>query len=42
MGSGNFNRDQVREVNALTHIENELIDEAIARVLDSVAIGLGR
>ncbi len=29
--------DQVREVNALTHIENELIDEAIGRVLDHVA-----
>lgn len=28
--------DQVREVNAVTHIENELIDEAIARVLSSV------
>lgn len=25
--------DQVREINALTHIENELIDEAIGRVL---------
>ena len=25
--------DQVREVNALTHVENELIDEAIGRVL---------
>ena len=29
--------DQVREINALTHIENELIDEAIARVLRTVA-----
>ncbi|MEO5975358.1 MAG: sulfatase-like hydrolase/transferase [Ilumatobacteraceae bacterium] len=28
--------DQVREVNALTHIENELIDEAISRVLSAV------
>jgi arylsulfatase A-like enzyme len=28
--------DQVREVNALTHIENELIDEAIGRILDCV------
>lgn len=28
--------DQVREVNALTHIENELIDEAISRVLNAV------
>ena len=26
--------DQVREINALTHIENELIDEACGRVLD--------
>jgi arylsulfatase A-like enzyme len=25
--------DQVREINALTHIENELVDEAIGRVL---------
>jgi arylsulfatase A-like enzyme len=30
--------DQVREVNAFTHVENELIDEAIARVLDAVAV----
>ncbi len=29
--------DQVREVNALTHIENELIDEAVGRILDYVA-----
>ncbi|HLI73054.1 MAG TPA: sulfatase-like hydrolase/transferase [Acidimicrobiales bacterium] len=28
--------DQVREVNALTHIENELIDEAVGRVLACV------
>ena len=28
--------DQVREVNALTHIENELIDEAIGRILGYV------
>jgi arylsulfatase A-like enzyme len=28
--------DQVREVNALVHIENELIDEAIGRVVDRV------
>lgn len=28
--------DQVREVNALTHIENELIDEAIGRILARV------
>jgi arylsulfatase A-like enzyme len=29
--------DQVREVNAMAHIENELIDEAIGRVLSSIA-----
>jgi arylsulfatase A-like enzyme len=29
--------DQVREVNALVHIENELIDEACGRVLDRIA-----
>ena len=28
--------DQVREVNAMTHIENELIDEAIGRVLAAI------
>jgi len=28
--------DQVREVNAFTHVENELIDEAIGRVLAAV------
>jgi arylsulfatase A-like enzyme len=28
--------DQVREVNALTHVENELIDEALGRVLRHV------
>ena len=28
--------DQVREVNALTHVENELIDEAIGRILACV------
>ena len=28
--------DQVREVNAMTHVENELIDEALGRVLDRV------
>ena len=27
-------RDQVREINAMTHIENELIDEACQRVID--------
>ena len=29
--------DQVREVNALVHVENELIDDACGRVLDHVA-----
>jgi arylsulfatase A-like enzyme len=29
--------DQVREINAMTHIENELIDEACGRVLDRLA-----
>ncbi len=29
--------DQIREVNALTHVENELIDEACGRVLARVA-----
>jgi arylsulfatase A-like enzyme len=29
--------DQVREVNALTHVENELIDEACGRVLNRIA-----
>ena len=29
--------DQVREINALTHIENELIDEAIGRVLARIS-----
>lgn len=29
--------DQVREINALTHVENELIDEACARVLGRIA-----
>lgn len=28
--------DQVREVNALTHVENELIDEAVGRVLGRI------
>jgi len=28
--------DQVREVNAMTHVENELIDEALGRVLDRI------
>ena len=30
----NMTPDQVREINAMTHIENELIDEACAGVLD--------
>jgi arylsulfatase A-like enzyme len=29
--------DQVREVNALTHIENELIDQAVGRVIARIA-----
>jgi arylsulfatase A-like enzyme len=29
--------DQVREINALTHVENELIDEACGRVLKRIA-----
>ncbi|MEM7016894.1 MAG: sulfatase-like hydrolase/transferase [Pseudomonadota bacterium] len=29
--------DQVREINAMTHIENELIDEACGRVMDELA-----
>ena len=29
--------DQVREVNALVHVENELIDEAVGRVVDRLA-----
>jgi arylsulfatase A-like enzyme len=29
--------DQVREVNAFTHVENELIDEAIGRVLGAIS-----
>jgi arylsulfatase A-like enzyme len=29
----NMSHDQVREINAMTHIENELIDEALGRVL---------
>ena len=29
--------DQIREVNALTHVENELIDEACGRVLQRIA-----
>jgi arylsulfatase A-like enzyme len=28
--------DQIREVNAMTHIENELVDEAIGRVLAAI------
>jgi arylsulfatase A-like enzyme len=30
--------DQIREVNAMAHIENELIDEAIARVLAAIDV----
>ncbi len=30
--------DQVREINAMTHIENELIDEACGRVLERVGV----
>ncbi len=29
--------DQIREVNALTHVENELIDQACGRVLARIA-----
>lgn len=29
--------DQIREINAVTHVENELIDEATGRVLDRIA-----
>ena len=29
--------DQIREVNAIAHVENELIDEAIGRVLHAIA-----
>jgi arylsulfatase A-like enzyme len=29
--------DQIREINAMTHIENELIDEACGRVIDRIA-----
>lgn len=28
--------DQIREINAITHVENELIDEACARVLSAI------
>jgi arylsulfatase A-like enzyme len=30
----NMSADQIREINAMTHIENELIDDACGRVLD--------
>jgi arylsulfatase A-like enzyme len=33
---GTLTDDQIREVNALTHVMNELIDEACGRVLDAV------
>jgi arylsulfatase A-like enzyme len=29
--------DQVREINAITHVENELIDEAMGRVMNRIA-----
>lgn len=29
--------DQVREINAFTHVENELIDEAVAKIMATVA-----
>ena len=32
-----MSHDQVREINAMTHIENELVDEACERVLSHVA-----
>lgn len=32
----NMTHDQVREINAFTHVENELIDEALGRVLSHV------
>ena len=34
--------DQIREINAYTHIENELIDDACARVFDCFEIAAGR
>ena len=33
----NLSADQLREINALTHVENELIDEACGRVWDAIA-----
>jgi len=33
----NLGADQLREINALTHVENELIDEACGRVWDAIA-----
>jgi len=33
----NMTHDQIREINALNHIENELIDEATGRVLTALA-----
>src|SRR5205823_12412270 len=32
-----MSHDQVREINAMTHIENELVDEACERVLSHIA-----
>ena len=34
---GRLTHDQIREINAKTHVMNELIDEACGRVLDAVA-----
>ena len=35
--------DQIREVNAMVHVENELIDEAVGRVMHRIeALGWGR
>jgi len=34
---GSMSHDQVREINAMTHIENELVDEACERVLSHIA-----
>jgi arylsulfatase A-like enzyme len=33
----NMSHDQLREIDAIIHVENELIDEACGRVLDTVA-----
>ncbi|MBT6911314.1 MAG: sulfatase-like hydrolase/transferase [Rhodospirillaceae bacterium] len=40
--SANLTADQIREVNAMAHISNELIDEAVGRVVDHIdALGWG-